>query len=72
MVAEIYRLQKVGELFVHTLFTKYIEISLRRALLETEREVHFLVERGVKETPIEIQEARDLNPVLRKDFVLQV
>ena len=53
------------------LFTIYIEIALKRALLETEREVLFLVERGVKETPFVIQEARDFNPVLRKDFVLQ-
>ncbi len=53
------------------LFIKYIEIALKTALLQTEREIHFLVERGVKETPFVIEEARDLNPVLRKDFVLQ-
>jgi hypothetical protein len=53
------------------LFTKYIEIALKRALLETEREVLFLAERSVKETPFVIQETQDLNPVLRKDFVLQ-
>jgi hypothetical protein len=52
------------------LFKKYIETALKRGLLETEREVLFLAERGVKETPFEIKEARDLNPVLRKDFVL--
>ncbi|CAF1324918.1 unnamed protein product [Rotaria magnacalcarata] len=53
------------------LFKLYIEIALKRALLETEREILFLDERGVKETPGEISEARDLNPVLRKDFMLQ-
>ncbi len=53
------------------LFIKYIEIALKTALLQTEREIHFLVERGVKETPFVIEEARDLNRVLRKDFVLQ-
>jgi hypothetical protein len=53
------------------LYTKYTEISQKRALLETEREIHFLAERGVEETPFVLQEARDLNPVLRKDFVLQ-
>ena len=53
------------------LFTKYIEIALKRALLETEREVLFLAERGVNDTPFAEQEVRDLNPVLRKDFVLQ-
>jgi hypothetical protein len=53
------------------LFKKYVEIALKRALLETEREVLFLAERGVKETPFVIKEARDLNPLLRKDFVLQ-
>ena len=53
------------------MYARYIEIALKRALLETEREVHFLVEHSVEETPFGIQEARDLNPVLRKDFVLQ-
>ncbi|CAF3359080.1 unnamed protein product [Rotaria socialis] len=53
------------------LFKLYIEIALKRALLETEREILFLDVRGVKETPDEISEARDLNPVLRKDFMLQ-
>ncbi|CAF1507189.1 unnamed protein product [Rotaria sp. Silwood1] len=53
------------------LYSKFIEIALKRSLLETEREVHFLAERSVKETPFVIREARDLNPVLRKDFVLQ-
>jgi hypothetical protein len=53
------------------LFIKYIEIALKTALLQTEREIHFLVKRGVKETPFVIEEARDLNRVLRKDFVLQ-
>ncbi|CAF5134500.1 unnamed protein product, partial [Rotaria magnacalcarata] len=53
------------------LFKEYIEIAMKRALLETEREILFLVERSVKETPVEIQETKDLNPVLRKDFVLQ-
>ena len=51
------------------LFTKYLEATLKRALSETEREVLFLVERGVKETPFVIKESRDLNSVLRKDFV---
>ena len=53
------------------LFTKYIEIALKRALLETEREVLFFAELGVNATPFVLQDARDLNPVLRKDFVLQ-
>jgi hypothetical protein len=53
------------------LYTKYMEIALKRALLETEREILFLAERGVNETPFVLQEARDLNPILRKDFVLQ-
>ena len=52
------------------MYTKYIEMSLKRALLEIEREVLFLVEHSVKETPFVIQEAQELNPVLRKDFVL--
>jgi hypothetical protein len=53
------------------LFTKYIEISLKRTLLETESEVLFLAERSVQETPFVIREAQELTPVLRKDFVLQ-
>jgi hypothetical protein len=53
------------------LYEKYTEIALKRAILETEKEVHFLVERSVKETPFNIKEARNLNPVLRKDFMLQ-
>ena len=36
------------------LCTKHIEIALKRALLETEREVLFLAERGVNETPIAV------------------
>ncbi|CAF1465130.1 unnamed protein product [Adineta steineri] len=54
------------------LFKKYIETSLKRALLETEKEVLFLVERCVPETPFGILEAQVLTPVLRKDFVLLV
>jgi len=53
------------------LFTKYIEISLKRTLLEIEREVLFLAERSVQETPFVIREAQELTQVLRKDFVLQ-
>ena len=53
------------------MYTKYTEIAHKRALLETEREIHFLVERSVKETPFVLQEAREQNPVLRKDFLLQ-
>ena len=53
------------------LFIKYTEIALKRVSLEIEREIHFLADRSVKEMPFVIQEARDLNPVLRKDFVLQ-
>ncbi|CAF3462670.1 unnamed protein product [Rotaria sp. Silwood2] len=53
------------------LFKKYIEIAHKRAQLEIEREVHFLSERGVQETPVETQESKDLNPVMRMDFVLQ-
>ena len=52
------------------MYTKYIEMSLKRALLEIEREVLFLVEHSVKETSFVIKEAQELNPVLRKDFVL--
>ena len=52
-------------------YTKYVEAALKRALLETEREILFLDERGVSETPFVLQEARDLNPILRKDFTLQ-
>ena len=54
------------------IFTEYVEISYKKAILEIEREVLFLDERSVKETPFEIQEARKMNPVLRKDFTLQV
>ncbi|UJR18849.1 hypothetical protein I4U23_021977 [Adineta vaga] len=54
------------------MFTEYVEISYKKALLEIEREVLFLDERSVKETPFEIQEARKMNPVLRKDFTLQI
>ena len=54
------------------MFTEYVEISYKRAVLEIEREVLFLDERSVKQTPFEIQDARKMNPVLRKDFVLQV
>ncbi|CAF1315948.1 unnamed protein product, partial [Rotaria sp. Silwood1] len=53
------------------LFKKYIVIAHKRAQLEIEREVHFLSERGVQETPVGTQEPKDLNPVMRKDFVLQ-
>jgi len=53
------------------LYTKYIEISLKRTLLETEREVLFLAEKRVQETPFVMQEAQQLTPALRKDFVLQ-
>ncbi len=56
---------------VFELYTKYMEIALERSSLETEREVLFLVEHSIKEMPFVIQEARELNPVLRKDFVLQ-
>lgn len=54
------------------LFTTYLEITHKRAALETEKEVLFLSERGVQETPFRTEEVRDLNPVLRKDFLLQV
>ncbi|CAF5009794.1 unnamed protein product, partial [Rotaria sp. Silwood1] len=48
------------------LFKKYIVIAHKRAQLEIEREVHFLSERGVQETPVETQESKDLNPALLK------
>ncbi|CAF4148143.1 unnamed protein product [Rotaria sp. Silwood2] len=54
------------------LFKKYIVIAHKRAQLEIEREVHFLSERGVQETPVGTQEPKDLNPVMRVDFLLQV
>ncbi|CAF4888361.1 unnamed protein product, partial [Rotaria sp. Silwood1] len=54
------------------LFKKYIVIAHKRAQLEIEREVHFLSERGVQETPVGTQEPKDLNPVMRMDFLLQV
>lgn len=54
------------------LYSKYIEISLKRALLETEKEVLFLAERSVQETPFEIQEAQEMSQVFRKDFVLPI
>ena len=53
------------------MYAEYIEIALKRAVLESDKEIHFLLEHSVEETPFGIQEARDLNPVLRKDFVLQ-
>ncbi|CAF1437452.1 unnamed protein product, partial [Rotaria sordida] len=53
------------------LFKKYIGIAHKRAQLEIEREVHFLSERGVQETPVGTQEPKDLNPVMRVDFLLQ-
>jgi hypothetical protein len=53
------------------LFSKYKSIALDRVLLEIEREIHFLAERGVEETPFELQDIKDMNPVLRKDFMLQ-
>ena len=54
------------------LFEKYVEFALKRAELETAREVHFLVERGVEKTPFVIEGARDLTPVFRKDFMLPI
>ncbi|CAF1496215.1 unnamed protein product [Rotaria sp. Silwood1] len=54
------------------LFKKYIVIAHKRAQLEIEREVHFLSERGVQETPVGTQEPKDLNPVMRMDFLLRV
>ena len=53
------------------LFRKYTDIAQKRGLLETEREILFLAESGVEETPFTIQQAQELNPVLRLDFVLQ-
>ncbi|CAF3107214.1 unnamed protein product, partial [Rotaria sp. Silwood2] len=44
------------------LFKKYIVVAHKRAQLEIEREVHFLSERGVQETPVGTQEPKDLNP----------
>lgn len=52
------------------LYAHYIEQANKRVSLEIEREVHFLVESGVDETPFEIKDTRDLYPVLRKDFTL--
>ena len=54
------------------LYLKYIEISKERAILETEKELLFLAEQSVRETPFVVQEAQMLAPVLRQDFVLQV
>jgi hypothetical protein len=36
------------------MFTEYVEISYKRAVLEIEREVLFLDERSIKQTPFEI------------------
>ena len=52
------------------LYAQYIEQANKRVSLEIEREVHFLAESGVDETPFEIKDTRDLYPVLRKDFTL--
>ncbi|CAF3746048.1 unnamed protein product [Rotaria sp. Silwood1] len=52
------------------LFKKYIVIAHKRAQLEIEREVHFLSERGVQETPVETQESKDLNP--REEALLKL
>ncbi|CAF1571856.1 unnamed protein product, partial [Adineta steineri] len=54
------------------LYNNYIETSLKRASLETEKEILFLAERSVPETSFEIQKAQQMTPVLRKDFVLQI
>ncbi|CAF1638153.1 unnamed protein product, partial [Adineta ricciae] len=53
------------------LYLKYIEISKERALLESEKELFFLAEQSVRETPFVVQEAQTLATVLRQDFVLQ-
>ena len=53
------------------LYGKYVKIALERNQLEIEREVHFLVESGVQETPSsENKEVTNLISVLRKDFTL--
>ena len=54
------------------LFKRYVQYSHKKAELETEYERLFLDERSVKEPPFELQTARTINPVLRKDFLLQV
>ncbi|CAF1545966.1 unnamed protein product [Adineta ricciae] len=53
------------------LYIEYVELALKRNLLEIEREVLFLAESSAVEAPSVIQVARDITPVLRKDFVLQ-
>ena len=55
-----------------TMYEKYVEVALQRTVLEIERAVHFLVESGVQETPVENKEARNPTPILRKDFMLQM
>lgn len=54
------------------MYEKYVEVALKRTMLEIERAVHFLVESGVQETPVENKEARNSTPILRKDFMLQM
>ncbi|CAF1691102.1 unnamed protein product, partial [Adineta ricciae] len=53
------------------LYEKYVELALRRADYETQREILFLEEQSVKETPFVVQVVKDVNPILRQDFVLQ-
>ena len=54
------------------LYAEYIQASKERASYEIEREVLFLAEKSVQETPFEIQETQEITPVLRQDFVLQL
>ena len=50
------------------LFAKYIEIALKRTELETEREVLFLAEQSVQETPFVMQRSTRVNSNITKGF----